>query len=220
MNRLTRSIAIILTILFLASPAFAKYSSVMLPKFKWFDASTGDAASGWLLNVYSAGTTTRKASYDGPTAATAATNANPVVLNSKGEADVYIDGSVKLVLTDADGVVAWTLDNFEGAAVEAVISRVVATVAALIALTGETDGELAIVQATPAGFYTWDSDNSKWRVRSGNIYATASLPSSASYTIETGTTCFDTTEEKMKWWNGTAWTVIKTVSILQIQVFN
>ncbi|HEA67135.1 hypothetical protein LCGC14_2067710 [marine sediment metagenome] len=213
-------IAIILLILFIAAPVLAKRTSVMVPKFKWDNFETGDAASGWLLNVYEAGTTTRKDSYPAATGAT--TNANPVVLDSHGEAIVYIDGVVKLVLTDetGDSTKGFSLDNFEGASVGSIISRVVATTTALESLTGETDGELAIVQANPAGLYTWDSDNSKWRVRAGNIYPTASLPASATYTIETGTTAYDSTVSKSKVWNGTAWEIVKTLTVLQVQVFN
>jgi hypothetical protein len=61
-----------------------------------------------------------------------------------------------------------------------VIYSVVANEAALG--TGSTDGEKRLDAAT-GNEYTWDDDNSKWRPRPGNIYATA--PSASTYTIET-----------------------------------
>lgn len=220
MKRFIKSISIILLILFVAAPVFAKRTSVMVPKFKWDNYETGDAASGWKLNVYEAGTDTRKDSFPAATGAT--TNSNPVILNSHGEAVVFIDGVVKLVLTDENDDVSkgFTLDNFEGASVGSIISRVVATTTALEALSGETDGELAIVKANPAGFYTWDDDNDKWRVRAGNIYPTASLPASATYTIEAGTVVYDSTINRQQYWSGAAWLHLKTSGILNHQVFN
>jgi hypothetical protein len=63
------------------------------------------------------------------------------------------------------------------------------------------------MKMTEAGnWYTWDDDNSKWRVRSGNLYATAALPTSGTYTIEDETFVFDSTTNTMKMWNGSAWT--------------
>ena len=70
--------------------------------------------------------------------------------------------------------------------------------------SGATDGELKICADTYGNSYTWDNDNSKWRVRDGNKYATGSLPTT-SYTIPTGTRVFDVTVGGWKRWNGSAW---------------
>lgn len=172
------------------------YNALAFPKFKWFD-SNGDPAASWSVYTYAAGTDTLKTSYSTPTGTA---NTNPVVLDANGEADIYLDGSYKIVLKDADGVTSWTLDNVEGAAIEAVVTSVVATVASLG--TGTTDGELAIDAGT-GNLYTWDDDNSKWRIVGGNIYTTAGLPTTA-YTIETGTPVLDTTTKRLKYWSGTA----------------
>jgi len=67
--------------------------------------------------------------------------------------------------------------------------------------TGATDGEMKIC-ADSGNRYTWDDGNSKWRVMSGNIYA--ANPSSATYTIETGTVIYNTTDSLIYEWNGSA----------------
>lgn len=82
------------------------------PKFQAFD-SNGDPLNGGKLHTYEPGTTTNKASY--PTLADAAAgtnaNANPVILDSRGEADVVLVGNTKLVLKDSSDNTIWTLDN-------------------------------------------------------------------------------------------------------------
>lgn len=82
------------------------------PKFQAFDSS-GDPLNGGKLYTYAPGTTTTKASY--PTLADAAAgtnaNANPVVLDSRGEANVVLIGNTKLKLDTSADVNVWTLDN-------------------------------------------------------------------------------------------------------------
>lgn len=82
------------------------------PKFQAID-SNGAPLVGGLLYTYVAGSTTEKATYSDRSCATA--NTNPVVLDSRGEAVVYLSGAYKFVLKDSDGVEIWTLDNIEGA---------------------------------------------------------------------------------------------------------
>jgi hypothetical protein len=82
-----------------------------LPKFQAFDAD-GNPLSGGLVWTYSAGTDTLKTTYSDYDAQTE--NANPVVLDSRGEADIYIQGTYKIVLQDSTGSVIWTLDNIQG----------------------------------------------------------------------------------------------------------
>jgi len=86
-------------------------SRIELPKFQAFDAN-GDPLSGGLVYTYAAGTSTLKTTYTDRDAGTP--NANPVVLDSRGEGIIYGMGSYKLVLKTSDDVTVWTLDNVRG----------------------------------------------------------------------------------------------------------
>lgn len=83
------------------------------PRFKAF-TSANAPGTGYLLNTYIAGTTTPLATYPTYADALAGTNANanPVVMNSLGEATIFGQGgqAYKLVLTDPLAVVLWTVD--------------------------------------------------------------------------------------------------------------
>ena len=82
------------------------------PKFKAFD-SAGNALAGGKLYTYAAGTSTALATYSEYTGVTP--NANPVVLDAAGEADVYFSPvNYKLVLKNSSDVIQWTVDNFAG----------------------------------------------------------------------------------------------------------
>lgn len=85
------------------------------PKFQAFDAN-GDPLNGGLVYTYEVGTTSNKATYPTISDAKAATNANanPVVLDSRGEADIVLAGATKIVLKDSNGTTIWTLDNING----------------------------------------------------------------------------------------------------------
>ena len=79
-------------------------------KFRGVD-NNGAALAGGLVYTYSAGTTTPIATYTDSTAGTP--NANPVVLNARGEADIWLKPNVgyKFKLTDRYGALIWTEDN-------------------------------------------------------------------------------------------------------------
>lgn len=85
------------------------------PKIQYLD-SNGNLLSGGKLYTYEVGTTTNKATYPTIADAKAQTNANanPVILDSRGEADVVLGGATKLVLTDSDDTTVWTIDNVGG----------------------------------------------------------------------------------------------------------
>lgn len=78
------------------------------PASSWLDGS-GDPLNGGLIYAYQAGTTTAKNTYPTHADATAGTNANanPVVLDSAGRAQIWLDGTYKIVVkTSADVTVA------------------------------------------------------------------------------------------------------------------
>lgn len=80
------------------------------PKFQALNAN-GAPLRGGHLHTYIAGTATNKTTYSNRTLTTA--NANPVVLDSRGEATIYGAGPYKLILESSAGVTIWTMDNIE-----------------------------------------------------------------------------------------------------------
>ena len=81
--------------------------------FKWYD-DNNNPASGWLVNTYIAGTTTRTDTYENDTGTTV--NDNPIVLDARGEARIYLSSQVvyKFVITDALGGNVAEFDNITG----------------------------------------------------------------------------------------------------------
>ena len=78
-------------------------------KMQFFDV-TGAPLVGGLLYTYSAGTTTPQVTYTDSTGATA--NTNPVVLDARGEANIWLGASTyKFRLCSADNTEFWTVDN-------------------------------------------------------------------------------------------------------------
>ena len=79
------------------------------PKLQFFDLN-GAPLSGGLLYTYAAGTTTPLASYTDSTGNFA--NTNPITLDSRGEANVWLSGAIyKFALYTSTGVLIWTVDN-------------------------------------------------------------------------------------------------------------
>jgi len=106
------------------------------PKLQFFTAA-GVPLVGGKLYSYQAGTTTPLATYTSQSGATA--NANPVILDSRGEANVWLGtASYKLALYTATDVLVWTVDN---------ISSSDATVLAALAASGGS----SLVGYLPAG---------------------------------------------------------------------
>lgn len=89
------------------------YSLAPFIKQRFFDTN-GDPLAGGLLYAYQAATTTPQATYTDSTGGTP--NANPVVLDANGEANVWTDVSLsyKFVLKNSSGVTQWTVDNVIG----------------------------------------------------------------------------------------------------------
>ncbi len=94
------------------------------PKVQFFE-SNGEPLVGGKLYTYAAGTSSPLATYTDSTGNTA--NANPVVLDSRGEANVWLGPSrYKWVLYDADDVLIWSVDGI-GTSFAAQSTAVVAT---------------------------------------------------------------------------------------------
>ena len=86
-------------------------------RFKAFYPGTGNPLSGgqlWTLQPGTSGFGYLKATYTDSTGQTV--NTNPVILDSNGEADVWLSGYTKLVLQDASGNQVWSRDNVSSAA--------------------------------------------------------------------------------------------------------
>ena len=86
-----------------------------VPKIQFFDAN-GHPLAGGKLYSYSAGTTTPLVTYTDQAGTSA--NTNPVILDARGEASVWLGtGPYKLRLTTATDVDIWTVDDIysEGA---------------------------------------------------------------------------------------------------------
>jgi len=84
------------------------------PKMQFLDAN-GNPLVGGKLYTYAAGTTTPLATYTDAGGGTP--NTNPVILDSRGEANVWLGSALyKLTLKDANDVLIWTADNVGGAA--------------------------------------------------------------------------------------------------------
>jgi len=82
------------------------------PKLQFFDLN-GAPLSGGLLYTYEAGSTTPLATYTDSTGLIA--NTNPIVLDSRGEANVWLSGAIyKFALYTSAGVLIWTVDNING----------------------------------------------------------------------------------------------------------
>lgn len=87
----------------------------LAPVFKQkFDDDNGNPLVGGKLYSYAAGTSTPKGTFKDRDASVA--NTNPIILNARGECDVWIYGSYKFVLKDANDVDIWTVDKVSGEA--------------------------------------------------------------------------------------------------------
>src|SRR5712691_6644619 len=101
---------------YLAMPAYAQSVSLSPAAMLQFFDNAGHFLSGGKLYTYSAGTNTKLATYVDSAGVTA--NTNPVVLNTRGEANVWLTttSAYKFVLspstdTDPPSNAIWTVDN-------------------------------------------------------------------------------------------------------------
>lgn len=84
-------------------------TSLLIPPKARFLTTAGLPLVGGKVYTYTAGTLTPQTSYTDSTGGTP--NANPVILDSAGQADIWLSGNYKIVLQDSLGVTQWTVDN-------------------------------------------------------------------------------------------------------------
>lgn len=89
----------------------APYTLLLAPKFRAM-ALDGTPLAGGSVQVYEAGTTTPKTSYTDAGMTTA--NPWPVVLDANGQADVWLAGPYRIVVSDAQGVQQYSVDHLYG----------------------------------------------------------------------------------------------------------
>jgi hypothetical protein len=140
-----RNILVVVLAMLLLCANYAE--AAKLAPYGPFRALDADAnpLDGGLLYTYEAGTTTPKATYTDSTGNVA--NANPVVLDSSGYANVWLDdGSYKFVLKNSDDVTQWTIDNIVGDSTNAFGSQVVSS-ASNLAITDAYANAVVIATA-------------------------------------------------------------------------
>jgi len=96
-------------------------------KQQFFDANGDPLASGKVY-TYAAGTSTPKDTYATYLGGGGASNANPVILDARGEATIFWDGAYKVVLKDSTDATIWTVDNISTLSSAADISYASSTI--------------------------------------------------------------------------------------------
>ena len=124
------------------------------PKTQFLDASGAPLVGGKVF-TYAAGTTTPLATYT--TSGGTTPNANPVILNARGEADIWYSNGVsyKVVLKDSADATIWTVDNIVIAGSMAsqnanAVSITGGTIGSGVTFNGNTTGTAANVTGTVA----------------------------------------------------------------------
>jgi hypothetical protein len=106
-----KTLALISLFIFILSSTAFSGALLTYPKFQaWTNA--GKMLTNGKLYTYYPGTTTKKTSYTDVDLATPASN--PIILNARGEAEIYLQGGYKLVLKGSDNSTIWTQDNVFG----------------------------------------------------------------------------------------------------------
>lgn len=84
-------------------------SVLMTPPFLQFIDSNGDVLASGKVNAYEVGGVVRKNTFTDQAAGTP--NANPVILDSAGRAQIWLDGSYRFIITDSADVTIKDIDN-------------------------------------------------------------------------------------------------------------
>lgn len=114
------------------------------PKMQFFTAA-GVPLSGGKVYTYTAGTTTPQATYTDNTGVTP--NANPIILDSRGEANIWLGAAIyKFRLTDANDVDIWTVDY-----ISAPISTVSPVLVGNVSISSDTPTPALTITQVGAG---------------------------------------------------------------------
>jgi hypothetical protein len=160
-----------------------------------FLTNNGEPLVGGKLYSYAAGTTTPLATYT--TYAGNVANTNPVILDSRGEANVWLTSGVlyKLALYDADNALIWTVDNVSSVSDGIFAGPVAGTTAtfsgALTAASGAFSGAVSGTTGTFSGNVQMASANGgqlaglRNRVINGNMTICQRATSTAGITGST-----------------------------------
>lgn len=128
------------------------------PRQRYYN-NNGQVAGGCLLYTYAAGTSTPKATYTDSAGTTP--HANPIVLDSKGEAAIYWSGAYKVDLKTAAGVqiTGYPVDNYVASTYLADTLRTDLAASAGAGLIGGGDQIVASIAALRALLKTSASKN-------------------------------------------------------------
>jgi hypothetical protein len=120
--------------------------AVLTPQPKMqFTTAAGVPLSGGKVYTYIAGTTTPQATFTDYTGATP--NPNPVILDSRGEANIWLGGALyKFKLTDANDVEIWTVDY-----ISAPTSAVSPVLSGNVTIDSDTPGPALKITQTGTG---------------------------------------------------------------------
>ncbi len=79
-------------------------SPLIIPVARFFTISGGAGLAGGKVYTYDAGTSTPRLTYTDYSASVMSENTNPVILDSSGQADIWLVGNYKINLTDSNDV--------------------------------------------------------------------------------------------------------------------
>lgn len=126
---------------------------VVLQAWEVFTAlKNGQPVLGGKLYTYEAGTTTPKAAYHD--AFVINPHANPIIMNDQGQAVIWLEGFYRLVLTDAEGVQLWEIDNYAFASgAPAVVAGLVSGMTEATPVTPSAGaGTILVPNLVPVGY--------------------------------------------------------------------
>lgn len=167
-----RAAAWLAFLLLAGAPSYAQtiYPPINSPVFRALDANGNPLAGGKLFS-YMAGTSTPQPTY--ADAGGASPNTNPVILDSTGQAKIFLSPSLnyKFILQDASGVQQWSVDNIAGNPFIAPVSSVFGRTGAILAQNGDYScGQVTgAICSLPTVFYQTVKANGSAQTQRGNI---------------------------------------------------